>query len=146
MVRNLVIPATTYATKSLLFTPTTLYWPMYLLNLAFPLVSRWGRHVPIGRLVTDPVDPSAKLVWLRAWLKPSTVGRLLLAMWHITFDLGTMNRSWVWLFEAGMLHYMEASYGFIILTRSCLALQWRWFTFEQALRLHKRVTNHNVVC
>lgn len=33
------------------------YWPMYLLNLAFPPVSRWGRHVPSCRLVTDPNDP-----------------------------------------------------------------------------------------
>lgn len=36
----------------------TLYWPMYSLNLAFPLASRWGRHVPSRRLVTDPNDPS----------------------------------------------------------------------------------------
>lgn len=35
-----------------------LYWHMYLLNLAFPFMSRWGRHVPSCRLVSDPSDPT----------------------------------------------------------------------------------------
>ena len=40
------------------FSLSTLYWPMYLLNLAFPLMSRGGRHVPSCRLVTDPNNPT----------------------------------------------------------------------------------------
>lgn len=132
-----------YKLHSLSFVLTfrwALYWPMYLLNLAFPLVSRWGRHVPSCRWVTDPNDPAypVKTGLLTGLAPPAMTARCEIST-SCRRSSGAVKHVWfssipeMSLFKMHVLHFRRLSCGLIIsIQRCCLvsALHSRWFTQE----------------
>lgn len=121
---KLVHPGATNCTISLLFLffLSRLHWPMYLLNLAFPLMSRRGRHVPSCRLVTDPNDPTypVKTGLLTGLAPPAMTPKSKLVstipehppVQPSTFDLAPSQRCHC--SKAPNLHFRRRGWGLII--------------------------------